>query len=96
LLYRLPKLSDAAAASLGKHKGRLDLSGLTELSDAAAESLSKQRGYLGLGSLTELSDVAAASLAKRKGWGDSLGLGIMLKDLPASAAKILRDAGHGG
>jgi len=34
-------ISDAAAKSLGKHKGNLSLNGLTSLSDAAAESLGK-------------------------------------------------------
>ena len=42
-----------------------------------------------------MSDAAAASLAKKKGWGGSSGLGIMLKDQPDSAAKILRDARDG-
>jgi len=42
----LTKLSDAAAESLSKHKGSLDLHALTELSDAAAESLSKHEGRI--------------------------------------------------
>jgi hypothetical protein len=84
------ELSDAAAESLGKHEGTLYLGGLTSLSDAAAASLSKHEGDLGLNGLTELSDAAAESLSKHKG-----DLRLTLGQLPPSAAKILRDAGHG-
>ena len=96
----LTELSDAAAESLSKYRGgRLYLRGLTELSDAAAESLSKleaaenlsrHKDHLYLNGLTELSDAAAQHLAKYKGT-----LFLDLDNLPASAAKILRDAGHG-
>jgi|GEM_PF-964205 len=94
LLNGLTELSDPAAESLGTHVGRLWLDGLAELSDAAAESLGKHEGgCLGLSSLTELSDTAARSLAKTRPnferWS------ITLANLPASAAQILRDAGHG-
>ena len=66
----LTQLSDAAAESLSKHEGDLDLCGLTSLSDAAAESL-------------------ANKVPKFNSWQ------ITLDTLPASAAQILRDAGHG-
>lgn len=70
----LTSLSDAAAASLSRHRGRgwqrsLHLSGLTSLSDAAAESLSRHEGELYLEGLTCLSDVAAESLARHRGRG---------------------------
>ena len=39
-------LSDAAAESLSKLEGSLDLDGLTGLSDAAIESLSNYKGNL--------------------------------------------------
>ena len=39
-------IEDAAAKSLSKHVGELNLSGLTSLSDAAAKSLSKHDGYI--------------------------------------------------
>jgi hypothetical protein len=69
------------------------LNGLTELSDAAAKSLGKHEGDLYLNGLTKLSDSAARGLAhkqpKFENWA------ITLDNLPASAAKILRDAGHG-
>jgi hypothetical protein len=96
----LTKLTDAAAESLSKLKGcdmehtirGLQL-GVTNLSDTAAEHLSKLKNDLSLNRLTELSDDAAESLAKRvdkfQSWH------ITLDNLPASAAKILRDAGHG-
>ena len=91
-LNGLTELSDAAAVSLGKHEGELiALRGLTELSDASAKSLG-QYG-LSLSGLTELSDAAAESLANKEpkfaSWH------INLDNLPASAAQILRDAGHG-
>ena len=94
ILKGLTSLSDAAAKSLSKHKGDLDLGGLTTLSDAAAESLSKHKGSLDLYGLEKLSDLAATSLAKHKPKLDSSD--IELGYLPATAAKILRDAGHGG
>jgi len=56
---------------------------------AAAESLSKYAGYLRLDGLTNLSDTAAQHLAKHSK------LTLTLDNLPASAAQILRDAGHG-
>ena len=92
-LNGLTSLSDTAAESLSKHKGSLHLGRLKSLSDAAAESLSKHEGGLELHGLTELSGAAAESLSKRenkfKSWQ------INLDNLPESAAKILRDAGHG-
>jgi hypothetical protein len=92
----LTSLSDASAESLSKHKGDLYLLGLTSLSDgpghiALAEILSKHEGGLDLSGLTSLSDAAAESLCKL----DSDNLSINLDNLPASAAQILRDAGHG-
>jgi len=91
----LTELSDgpghiALAERLGNHKERyLYLSGLTILSDAAAERLSKYKGELWLQGLNELSDAAAESLSTQQGY-------LYLSDnLPASAAQILRDAGHG-
>ena len=91
-LNGLTELSDAAAESLSKNQGEnLDLDGLTELSDAASESLSKHRGGLGLRDLKELSDAAAESLSEM----DSSNLYVNLDNLTASAAQILRDAGHG-
>jgi len=89
----LTALSDAAAESFSKYKGSLELVELTELSDAAAESLSKQKGDLSFQELSKLSDTAARSLANKKPKLDSWD--IELDNLPESAAKILRDAGHG-
>ena len=67
-------LSDTTAESLSKHKGDLDLPGLTSLSDAAAESLSKHKGDLSLSSIECLSDSAAMSFSKYKGSLDLRGL----------------------
>ena len=92
-LYGLTSLSDAAAESLSNHKGEIDLHGLTALSDAAAESLSNHKGEIDLRGLTALSDAAAESLSKHETsfrWWH-----INFDNLPVSAAKILRDAGHG-
>jgi hypothetical protein len=90
----LTALSDAVAESFSKYKGSLELVELTELSDAAAESLSKQKGDLSFQELSKLSDTAARSLANKKPKLDRWN--IELDNLPESAAKILRDAGHGG
>ena len=90
LVLDLTELSDAAAESLSRHEGHLYLGGVTTLVDAAAESLSKHEGsYLDLRGLTSLSDAAAKSLSKHQH------VGICLSEIPESAAKILRDAGHG-
>ena len=162
-LSGLSELSDAAAKSLGKYKGHLNLSGLRNLSDAAAMGLSKHKyippprkpfsalgclflynlqsfkaseGHIALcermieqpfiqffkikslsneaaeifgrykGALhithgpLSLSDKKAQSLAKKRPkfgpFGtDRKGGSIALISLPASAAQILRDAGHG-
>ena len=75
LLYKCPdaisdltSLSDAAAESLSKHQGDLNLRGLLgSLSDAAAESFSKHQGDLDLDGLESLSDAAAESLSKHQG-----------------------------
>ena len=89
-LNGLTELSDAAAVSLGQHEGEyISLNGLTELSDAAAKSLGQHEGILVLNGLTSLSDTAAQHLANHPN------LSINLDNLPASAAQILRDAGHG-
>ena len=69
----------------------VDLSEFTEIKDAAAESLSKYKGWLNLDGLTELSDFAAESLSSKP----KEELGINPDGLNASAAKILRNAGHG-
>ena len=45
-LREFTRIDDAAAESLSKLEGRLNLDGLTELSDAAAESLSKHKGKI--------------------------------------------------
>ena len=47
-IYKYTEIEDAAAESLAKYQGNLDLNGLTELSDAAAESLAKHQGDLHL------------------------------------------------
>ena len=43
-LWEFNSIGDAAAESLAKHEGNLDLSGLTTLSDAAAKALGKHNG----------------------------------------------------
>ena len=72
---------------------KVNLYTATEITDEAAKSLSKHEGYIGLTGLTELSDAAAESLSKRENKFNSWQL--KLDNLPESAAKILRDAGHG-
>jgi len=49
---------------LSKHKGELNLSGLTSLSEAAAQALAKHKGDLRLTGLTSLSDAAAQALSR--------------------------------
>jgi hypothetical protein len=68
----------------------LTLWGITSLSDSAAESLGKFTGYnLRLLYLTELSDKGAKGLSKFEGEEFQIGT-----PSSASAAQILRDAGH--
>ena len=67
----------------------VDLSEFTAIEDKAAESLSKYEGCLFLYGLTSLSEAAAESPSKHAGE-----LYLPLNNLPESAAKILRDAGH--
>ena len=67
-LNGLTSLSDAAAESLSKHKGRgIELNGLTCLSDKAAESLSRYKGDLECDGLESLSETAIESLCRYKG-----------------------------
>ena len=90
MLEGLTSISDAAAAALGNHDSNLNLGGLTSISDAQAEAFAKhQGGYLALYGLTELSDDAAEALAKYDGR-----LSVDHDQLPPSASKILKDAGH--
>jgi len=72
------------AESLSKHKGWLNLNGLTTLSDAAAESLSRHEGCLSLLGLTALSDAAAESLSKHDGFLGLDGL-VTLSDAAAES-----------
>ena len=69
---------------------RLRLNELTELSDSAAEAFSKHEGTLWLMGLTTLSDESARKLSQ----ADTLY--VDLDNLPSSAVKIIRDAGHKG
>ena len=64
---RLSEIKQALFLKAIKHKGDLDLYGLTSLSAVAAESLSKHKGRLLLNGLKSLSDAAAESLSKHKG-----------------------------
>ena len=90
MLEGLTSISDAAAAALGNHDSNLNLGGLTSISDAQAEAFAKHPGgYLALYGLTELSDDAAEALAKYEGR-----LSVDHDQLPPSASKILKDAGH--
>lgn len=67
-LNGLTSLSDAAAESLSKHKGRrIELNGLSCLSDKAAESLSQYKGDLECNGLESLSETAIESLCRYKG-----------------------------
>ena len=88
-LPQYTSIEDAAADALSKHEGYLLLDSLTELSTAQAEALSKQDGRLDLKSLTSLSDVAAEALAKHEG-----DIYFNQDQLPPSASKIFKDAGH--
>jgi hypothetical protein len=81
-----------AATAIAQKKGELGLDGLSKLNYLTARALYEgQIEELELNGLTELSGDAAESLSKL----DSDKLIINLWNLPASAAKILRDAGHG-
>ena len=60
-LNEFTAIEDAAAKSLSKHEGDLNLDGLTSLSDAAAESLSKCEGALSL-DLDDIPESAASIL----------------------------------
>jgi len=89
-LSNFKDINFAAAQLLGHcDKKNLILNDLTVLDDASAEALSEYPGDLSLLGLKDISDTAAQHLAKRPN------LTITLGNLPASAAKILADAGHG-
>jgi len=60
-------IEDAAAESVSKYQGLLNLDGITKLTDASAEFLSKHQGLLWLGGVTELSDAAADALSGHHG-----------------------------
>jgi hypothetical protein len=80
---------DAAQFLANCDKYTLIINDLQSLTDASAEALSEYPGDLRLLGLKDISDTAVEHLAKRSN------LTIKLHNLPASAAKILRDAGHG-
>ena len=84
----LKDLPDDAAKALSQYQGSLMLPSLTRISDEAAVAFSGQPGHLFLSDVTTLSDRGAAALR------DHNDLYISLQDLPASAAEILRQAGH--
>ena len=80
---------DAAQFLANCGKNKLIINDLQSLTDASAAALSEYPGDLRLLGLKDISDTAAQHLAKHSK------LTITLDNLPASAAKILRDAGHG-
>ena len=87
----LTELSSAVANILVAYKGQLCLNGLSHLSDEVAETLGKHKGGgLYLNGLVVTSEHAANNLIKHP----DLEVNI-LDGTSASAAKILRDAGHG-
>ena len=66
-LYLFTSMTEAAAESLSKYQGNLNLEGLTEISEGVAESLSKnQGGAIVLSGLTEISEGVAESLSKHQ------------------------------
>ena len=87
----LISLSEAAAESLAKHRGYLDLGGLETLSDTAAAKLGSifQGEYLNICSLHDLSDAAYESICKCR---SNLSLGS--KPLTVAAAKNLCSHKH--
>ena len=91
-LDSLNEISDSVAYTISCSECEcLRLRGIKQLSDTGADHLSRYRGRtLCLDGLTCVSDKAAASLGQYRGC-----LEINLDNLPASAAQILRDAGHG-
>ena len=80
---------DAAQYLANSGKNKLIINDLQSLTDASAAALSEYPGDLRLLGLKDISDTAAGHLAKHPN------LNINLDNLPASAAQILRDAGHG-
>ena len=84
----MTSLCETAGESLSKHKGELNLSGLTELSEPLAESLSKHKGnLLDLSGLSELSNTIAESLSKHKGELNLSGLTELSEPLADSLSK---------
>ena len=82
-------LTKARANILCKHQHKLAF-GHSSIPEEIVVILAGHRGTeLSLSELTDLSDTAAQHLAKHSK------LTLALENLPASAAQILRDAGHG-
>ena len=84
-LTEFTELDDDAAESLSRYRSPLSLKGLTSLSDSPVHLRLRLKMGESLNGLTSLSDAAAESLSKHE--GDLL---LKLKNLPASAAEILR------
>ena len=84
------QISTDAFRILVKFRGGLTLGGLEQMTLSDAKILRKHKGELGLYGLRNVSDEVAKQLRRVKGKLD-----INLDNLPDSAAKILRDAGHG-
>lgn len=89
-ISQFTEINDEAATILSRgDKPKLIMNSITSLTDQSAQALSEYEGDLRLLGVQELSDTAAGHLAKLPN------LTINLDNLPASAAQILRDAGHG-
>jgi hypothetical protein len=89
----LTELSSAVANILAAYEGALSLNGLSHISDEVAELLGKHKGGgLYLNKLVVTSEYAANNLIKQS--FHDLEVNI-LDGTAASAAKILRDSGHG-
>jgi|GEM_PF-6727136 len=85
----LKEISDVSLGSLVRIQGELGL-GLSTLTHSQAKILSQHNAKVSLYELVNISDETAMLLS-----GFPYGLFIDLDNLPASAAQILRDAGHG-
>ncbi len=86
-IYEYVDVAVAAAATLARTRGCLNLSGLTSLSDASAEALAAFEGWLNLSGLTSLSVAAARSLAKHQGDLSLNGLTSISEDVARALAQ---------
>ena len=91
-LKKLQELPDHVAEALGKHNGKVNLSGIKKLSEHAANHLTRHVGILTLSGLKSMKDSAAEWLMNHKGkidFGNGFINGYKFDEISVPLAKLI-------